>query len=443
MPYGKFRFMQRGKSLHANSETWPRRVKRGGGQATIYRTVNRGRTLYQVGYWAGATFERKSFATYTDAYSHAEQQATLQHTGQHSVARMKDTDRDSFVAAERLVKELQTPLLEAVKAWHAATKALKGTGSLLEAAKEYAARHRDEMPKKTVEAVVAEFLETKEQDKASYRYLKTLRSTLSPTPPTGKRRNSFADSFKTYIGGITAKEIDTWLRQRGVSPRTRKNLLLIIRTLFNFAKSRGYLPKNQPTEAEIVITPKVSGGDIGIFTPKQLGAMFAGTQKHAVNDEYKLWLALGAFTGLRTEELKRLDWGEVSPSRGYVEVRARKSKTGSRRLVPIQPNLASWLAHFGKASGPVFPRARAEERVHEYAKRLGIEWPNNALRHSYATYRLAVTADMARVAIEMGNSAAMIVKHYRELATEAEGKAWFAIMPPASPSNVIKMKGAA
>jgi len=435
--------MQRGKSLHANAEKWPRRVKRGGGQATIYRTKNRSRILYQVGYWAGTTFVRKSFATYTDAYAHAEQQATLLHAGQHSVARMKDSDRESFVAAERLAKELQTPLLDAVKMWHAATKALNGTGSLLEAAREYAARHRDEMPTKTVEAVVAELLEAKEQDNASYRYLKTLRSTLSPTPPTGKRRNSFADSFRTYIGGITGREIDTWLRQRGVSPRTRKNLLLIIRTLFNFAKSQGYLPKNQPTEADSVITPKVRGGDIGVFTPKQLAALFTGTRKHAAHDEYKLWLALGAFTGLRTEELKRLDWGDVSPSRGYVEVRARKSKTGARRLVPIQPNLAAWLNHFGRPAGPVFPRARAEERVHEYAKRLGIEWPNNALRHSYATYRLAVTADMARVAMEMGNSPAMIVKHYRELATEAEGNAWFSIMPPTQTANVIKMKGAA
>ena len=435
--------MQRGKTLHASSETWPRRVKRGGGQATIYRTKNRGRTLYQVGYWVGATFERKSFATYADAHSHADQQATLMNAGQHSVARMKDADRDSFVAAERLVKELQTPLLDAVKAWHAATKALNGEGSLLEAAKEYEGRHRDEMPKKTVEAIVEELLKAKEQDRASYRYLKTLRSTLSPTPPAGKRRNSFADSFKTYIGGITARDIDTWLRQRDVSPRTRKNLLLIIRTLFNFAKSRGYLPKNQPTEADSVITPKVRGGDIGIFTPKQLAALFTGTKKHEAHEEYKLWLALGAFTGLRTEELKRLDWTDISPSRGYVEVRARKSKTGARRLVPIQPNLAAWLTHFAKTAGPVFPRARAEERVHEYAKRLCIEWPNNALRHSYATYRLAATADMARVAMEMGNSPAMIVKHYRELATEAEGKAWFAIMPPASPRNVIKMKGAA
>ena len=36
-----------------------------------------------------------------------------------------------------------------------------------------------------------------------------------------------------------------------------------------------------------------------------------------------------------------------------------------------------------------------------------------------------------------GNSAT-IFSHYRALATEAEGKAWFAIVPPHSSANVVR-----
>jgi hypothetical protein len=32
--------------------------------------------------------------------------------------------------------------------------------------------------------------------------------------------------------------------------------------------------------------------------------------------------------------------------------------------------------------------------------------------------------------LEAGNSAAIIFSHYRALATQAEGKVWFAIVPP-------------
>ena len=43
--------------------------------------------------------------------------------------------------------------------------------------------------------------------------------------------------------------------------------------------------------------------------------------------------------------------------------------------------------------------------------------------------------DMARVALEAGNSPQMIIKHYRELVTEEEAKKWFGKMPPEEADN--------
>ena len=57
------------------------------------------------------------------------------------------------------------------------------------------------------------------------------------------------------------------------------------------------------------------------------------------------------------------------------------------------------------------------------------EWPHNALRHSFASYRLAAIQDAAKVALEMGNSPEKLFRHYRELVTEKGAKAWFAITP--------------
>jgi hypothetical protein len=44
--------------------------------------------------------------------------------------------------------------------------------------------------------------------------------------------------------------------------------------------------------------------------------------------------------------------------------------------------------------------------------------------------------------LECGNSPAVIFANYRALATEAEGKAWFAVMPPPQADNVIAMSRA-
>ena len=434
--------MQEAKSaMQEKAGTWPRVVKRGGAAVKIYRISNRGRAAYQVAYWIAGARVLKNFAAYNDAHTHADEQAVLLNSGRLGVAKMHDHDREAFVAAARILKPLDVPLLDAVKSYAAAVAELKGTGSLVDAARDYATRHATALQKITVAELVAEFLAAKDEDKKSYRYLKTLRSQLAPSPAEGKGRNSFADSFRTDIASITSREIDLWLRRRGVSPRTRKNLLFSIRTLFNFAKSRGYLPKNQPTEADAVSTPKNSrDAEIGILTPEQLAKLFVGSEKHPANDEYRLWFALGAFTGLRTEELKRLEWADISA--GHVTVKAGNAKTGSRRIVPIADNLRAWLATFAQGSGKVFPRDRAEERAHAYAERLGIAWPHNGLRHSFITYRVAAVQDVARVALEAGNSPQIIFKHYRELATEAQGKTWFSIVP-AQPANVVSMRRAA
>ncbi len=51
------------------------------------------------------------------------------------------------------------------------------------------------------------------------------------------------------------------------------------------------------------------------------------------------------------------------------------------------------------------------------------------LRHSFITYRIATVKSADQVALEAGNSPAVIFKHYRELATDDEAAAWFKILP--------------
>ena len=70
-----------------------------------------------------------------------------------------------------------------------------------------------------------------------------------------------------------------------------------------------------------------------------------------------------------------------------------------------------------------------------------VKWQRNGLRHSYASYRFAQIGDAGRVAGELGNSAAVVHKHYRELVRPDAAAAWFAVTPEA-PANVVAMQGA-
>ncbi len=60
---------------------------------------------------------------------------------------------------------------------------------------------------------------------------------------------------------------------------------------------------------------------------------------------------------------------------------------------------------------------------------LRAEWPQNALRHSFGSYHLAHFKDAAKLALEMGNSPAMIFKHYRELVKPKDAGVYWAIRP--------------
>lgn len=435
-----------GFAMQQKTETWPRKITRAGATVKIYRITNRGRTGYQCAYYIGNRRCLKNFTQYPEARTHAEEQAALLSGGHLAVAQMRSHDREAFAAAMRILKPLDVPLLDAVRGYAAAAKALPAGASMLAAAKDYAQRHPENAPKKTVAEVIAEFLAAKTQDKASYRYIKTLTSKLAPNADTDgerakKKRKSFGDAFRCDIGSVTTSDMDAWIRARGVGPRTRRNFVLTLRTLFNFAKGQGYLPKAMPTEADSLTLPKKKDGEsIGIFTPEEMQKLLAGTKAHPANDEYRLWLALAGFAGLRTAEMLRLEWRKhVQPERGLIQVSADIAKANGRRIIEnLHPNLCAWLAPFAGRTGKLF-EPRADERVHDYAKRLGIEWKPNALRHSFISYAVATTKNMPAVALEAGNSVAIINRHYRELVTEADGKKWFSIAPDA-PANVIRMK---
>src|SRR4030095_15615786 len=174
--------------------------------------------------------------------------------------------------------------------------------------------------------------------------------------------NSFGTAFRgKAIREISSGQLDHWLRSRASGQRTRKNITTAIRTLFGHAKTLGALPHDEPTVADMVKIPKkLKAGEIGIFTPDELRALFAGTKEHPCEDETRLWIALGAFSGVRTQELLRLSWSNVQLAKGQIVIDAKIAKTAGRRVIRIRPNLAEWLAPYAARHGRIFTD-RADE----------------------------------------------------------------------------------
>ena len=67
----------------------------------------------------------------------------------------------------------------------------------------------------------------------------------------------------------------------------------------------------------------------------------------------------------------------------------------------------------------------------------GLKWKNDGLRHSFASYRLALTKDMAALCLEMGNSPSIVFKHYLDLRHEDEAERWFGVLPSSKSSKIL------
>ena len=229
--------------------------------------------------------------------------------------------------------------------------------------------------------IVTELLEDKKQNGASVRYIQSLRSHLT----------RFAEAFRCNIGSVTANLIEQWLVGLKVGPRARNNNRMSVVTLFHYARKHGYLPKDEQTEADAVDKAKDRGNKPEPLKPEQMAKLMA-----KADGKIALYLALAGFAGIRAAEILRLEWKDFNFARGHITVAADKAKTATRRLVPILPNLAEYLRPYHGATGRLF-NAKDDKRAIAWAKKNGIEpWPTNCLRHSYASYRLAATADAAR-----------------------------------------------
>jgi integrase len=277
--------------------------------------------------------------------------------------------------------------------------------------------------KTTVAELVKEVIEIKRKDGAAPRYLESLKLYLS----------KFARSFgERAVAAVSPEELDNWLRALPYSPKSRANFRAHIGVLFSYAKRRRMIESNPVLDTAV---PKLHDNPPEIFAVNELRALLESALQ--VAPDVLPMLAIGAFAGLREAEIERLDWEEVD-LRGHIEVKARKAKSARRRIVPIQPNLGLWLAPFQGAKGKVVPKS-ARAKLLTVRKAAGLlKWPRNGLRHSFASYRLAATADAPRVSAELGHtSPQMLYSNYREVVRPEEAERYWKIAPSEEAKNVV------
>jgi integrase len=399
-------------------------VKRGSSEVKIYRDRKPEGTYYRVVYYLGSKRHRLNFSDLREATDEAEAKASQLSRGDVDAVQLSGKDRLEYGRAKDAVKDFALPL-DSVAIEYSEARRLLDDVSLLDAARFYARHHGNGIKRKSVAPAADEMIERKRKKGVSKLYLDDLRYRLGV----------FKQAFHCDVSAITPDDVQRFFDSLKLSPRSHNNFLCALRTFFRFAQKHDWLSK----EIDLLARVEKRNGKpipVEIFTPSELAALL----KHA-SPQVAPCIALSAFAGLRAEEILRLDWPDIERRPGFIEVAAHKAKTATRRIVPISDNLSRWLAIAPRNSARVWPHSKPWffEALRNAAASADITWKQNALRHSFISYRLAETQNINSVALEAGNSPQMIFRHYRELATPEQAGNWFTIVPEAA-ANVVPIR---
>ena len=338
--------------------------------------------------------ERKNFQTKDEADTYGDQ---------CRVARV-NSGRDAFSMASRHRAEA-----------HEAIATLEPFGKgIMDAVRFYLPHLEALKQKRTLAATVDEFIRRRELDGCSASYLRECRQIL------GRLCLHFGGAM--LLADIRHDELERYLDGMSVSPRTKKNRRKTFVTLWSFATGKGYCADNV---AKGLPAPPIIAEEPGTLTPAEMQRLLA-----AAGGDLLAYVAIAAFAGIRRAEIERLDWSDVDMVTREIDVKAIHAKSKKRRIVQISDTLHAWLSGVHKAAGPVVEH-KLDQSLPRLAKAAKIEpWPQNCLRHSFASYHLAMHENAATTAFLMGHrDSNLVYSTYARAVRKVDALKFWALKP--------------
>lgn len=249
------------------------------------------------------------------------------------------------------------------------------------------------------------------------------------------RMNRFnAEYGDRMASDISTEIVDDFITHLGLAPKTMINYRLAISGLFTHAVRLKAATSNPVTEA---LRPKVLKKEPGILRCQQVAALLLAADERTLPA-----IAISFFAGLRRSEIEKLNWSEIDFDENTIEVKAPVAKKEKRRFVAISANLRAWLLPYDQIAGAVVASPQIHRSGVEKARGgAGItEWPENAGRHSFASYHLAEHKDAGKTAFELGHpDPRQLYADYRALVKEKDAHTYWSITPQ-DVSNITNIK---
>lgn len=232
--------------------------------------------------------------------------------------------------------------------------------------------------------------------------------------------------LKGPVARVEPLTIDRWLKSLGGSETSKAMWFRYARMFFKWAYRMRFIDRS-PLDG--LRPPRATPGR-NILTPDQMKELL----KAPMGDDVKALVLLGGFAGLRTVEVARMNWEDIDTKTKQIHVRAEVSKQHEgmlERVVDMTEPLVKRRKFFEKKQGRIV--ANSMEALHERRRKVALAldwegWPDNALRHSFATYHLGRCGNAGLTGYQMGHtSPAMVQRVYAVPAVRADWRAWWRV----------------
>lgn len=268
--------------------------------------------------------------------------------------------------------------------------------------------------------------------------------TLQGYKHTAKRlKAALGDSI---LAAITAEELQKAIAPAGTPASSAAGHLRTAKALWRWCAGNGWC---EAKTFDGVKLPKTSAdtGEIGILTPDEAAILLRTAEEHF--PQAVASFALQMFAGIRAEEVTRMEAKHVTAD--GIELGASITKKGRRRHITPNATLAAWLKKHPFEPCPNWRETSAavrrlagwdvvsvilNERVRVKTMKTLKEstrgrWPQNALRHSHASYAIASGTALETLLFEFGHTgtANVLRVHYVGRASKKQALEFFAVMP--------------
>jgi integrase len=300
--------------------------------------------------------------------------------------------------------------------------------------------------------------------KTRHDYERTLRNHVLPV---------FGETPVGAIDRMDMRRFAAALMERGIGASTLHAAVKVARLVLGVAVDGGAIKANPAMQLRL---PRPSKTEMHFLTPEQVESLARG-----ITQAYATLVRFAAYTGLRAGEIGALRVGRLDLLRGWVEVAESMAevngklifgatKTYANRHVPLPPFLRDELAAYlaGRPHDPgalVFTAPQGGALRHNLFYRrhykpaaaavgLPADLRFHDLRHSYAAFCIASTADPYAVMRRMGHSSITVTyntyghlfpERDQEITTGLEelfhrADVDFSWTPPAQPGKVRALR---